>query len=397
MQKIFLAILLVSLGLVVRAQDAYESVLTDIETNSLTLAALREQAEAEKLNINTGRFLSNPEVEFAYLWGDPTAIGNRYDLNVTQTFDFPSAYSFRGNIVEQEVANAELRYKEARLDLLVEARNTCVELVYYNALAEEYAKRLENAEAIAKACQRQFAEGAVSVIENNKAQLNVVSVRNEMSVITMQREVLLAKLKSLNGGKDISFELADFNTPLLPADFENWYAEAEVNSPVLQQIKGQVIVADANVRLNKAMTLPKFSAGYMSENVVGEQYRGVKVGVSVPLWENKNTIKQAKAGALASKSALEDAQIQYYHTLQGWYLQATTLQAVVEDYRESLDSFSNVSLLKRALDSGELSLLDYLLEVQYYYEAFENYLATQRDMEYAYAKLWAASFDASNI
>ena len=46
-------------------------------------------------------------------------------------------------------------------------------------------------------------------------------------------------------------------------------------------------------------------------------------------------------------------------------------------------------LLKKALDMGEISLLDYLLEMQYYYDAVENALAAEKDFELALADLSA--------
>lgn len=38
---------------------------------------------------------------------------------------------------------------------------------------------------------------------------------------------------------------------------------------------------------------------------------------------------------------------------------------------------------------GEISLLDYLLEMQYYYDAVENALAAEKDFELALADLSA--------
>ncbi len=34
---------------------------------------------------------------------------------------------------------------------------------------------------------------------------------------------------------------------------------------------------------------------HSEEGVVGEQFQGITVGISIPLWENKNSVKYAKA------------------------------------------------------------------------------------------------------
>jgi hypothetical protein len=46
-------------------------------------------------------------------------------------------------------------------------------------------------------------------------------------------------------------------------------------------------------------------------------------------------------------------------------------------------------LLKKALDAGEISLLTYLMEVEYYYDAINKVLEAERDYELAAAELSA--------
>src|SRR5690554_5758435 len=86
------------LGASIHAQNQVENVLVEIEKNNKTLSALRKNAEAQRLENKTGNYLQNPEVEYNYLWGNPTPVGNRTDFNVTQSFDFPTAYRYRNQI-----------------------------------------------------------------------------------------------------------------------------------------------------------------------------------------------------------------------------------------------------------------------------------------------------------
>lgn len=137
------------------------------------------------------------------------------------------------------------------------------------------------------------------------------------------------------------------------------------------------------------MGLPKFKAGYMSEKVVGERFQGITVGVSIPLWENKNRVRQAKAQVRAAETALEDTKTQFYNRLQNLFMRSSGLQENASRYRNSLLSYSNDVLLKRALDSGEISLLNYLLEIEYYYDAMNKVLESERDLGLSLAELWA--------
>ncbi|MEA4996703.1 MAG: TolC family protein [Petrimonas sp.] len=387
--KAFIFIILYIAPFVALAQDRYAAVLQRIETNNTTLAALREQTEAQKIENRTGIYISNPEVEFNYLWGNPAAIGRRTDLAVTQSFDFPTAYGHRRNIGDLQSRNADLAYKAERTRLLLQAKQTCIDLVHYNALAKEYGIRLENAQRIADTYRIRLDKGDADILEYNKAKLNLTAIQTERAKVEAEQVALLAELKRMNGGKEIFFTQDEFTPPVLPADFEEWYSNAEAKNPVLQYVKGEVNIGKEQVKLSRALSLPKFTTGYMSETVVGEQFRGITLGVSIPLWENKNRQRHAQAQVKASETALEDTRLQFYTRLQGLYHKASILQQNALELRRSITENRNDALLKKALDSGEISLLDYLMEIGYYYDAVIQALVVERDYEQALAELSA--------
>lgn len=389
MRKIILIIASVLGTISVQAQNTCEAVLAQVEANSTRLKALSRQMEAQKLANRTGIFLTNPEVEFNYLWGNPSAIGNRTDFSIKQAFDFPTAYGYRNKIANLENNNAWLMYKAERINLLLSAKEVCIRLTYFNALKNQYEARLLNARQIAESYRKKSENGSANAIELNKTELNLTTVTNEMVQIEVERQALLSELRRLNGGVDIRFEEAAFAPSALASDFEVWYMEAEGKSPVLQYVKAEIEVNEKRVKLSRAMGLPKLSAGYMMEKVVGQDFQGLTVGVSIPLWENKNRVKQAKADVKASQAVAEDTRMQFYNQLQSLFVKATALQTSVGSYRSLLLNHNNEVLLKKALDSGEISLLDYLQETQYYYSAIDNLLSAERDLELSIAQLSA--------
>ena len=127
----------------------------------------------------------------------------------------------------------------------------------------------------------------------------------------------------------------------------------------------------------------------MSENVGIEKFSGITMGVSVPLWENKNRVKQAEAQIKASEASLEDTKTQFYTRLENLFVRSRSLQENTERYLNAISSFSNKDLLKKALDSGEISLLNYLVELEYYYESMDKLLETKRVLGHSLAELWA--------
>lgn len=391
MKKIILGIIVLFAVGSASGQDLYTPVLKQIEQNSTTLEALKEQMEAQKLGNKTGITPANPEVEFGYLWGNPSVMGNRKDINVRQTFDFPTVYAQRGRLSDLQNNSAEYQYNSQRMELLLSAKTRCIELVYYNALAKLYERQLKHAKQIADAYERMKQTGDANQLEYNKAVLNYTNIDNEVKRMNLERDRLLSELTQLNGGNPVVFDWTAYDPSLLPADFGNWYATAEAGNPALQYLKSQVEVDNRRIKVSQASSLPKFSVGYMGEFVTGQQFQGVTVGMSVPLWENKNKVKQAKAAAKASERIVEDAKMQYYNRLKNLYAQVSELQNNVRRYNSVFEQNDNDELLFKAYKSGEISLLNYLLEVEYFFVAYDKRLQAERDLELALAELNAYS------
>jgi uncharacterized protein YlxW (UPF0749 family) len=146
-------------------------------------------------------------------------------------------------------------------------------------------------------------------------------------------------------------------------------------------------VSQKQQQLSTAQSLPKFNAGYMSENVVGQKFQGISVGVSIPLWENKNNVKYAKAKTIAIQSMEADAKLQFYNQMKSLHSKVVSLQSSVTDYRKSLNAYSNAGLLQKALDKGEISLSEYIFELSLYYESTNKLLEMEQNQSKTYAEL----------
>ncbi len=388
MRNIITALIIcLAMGSSLFAQNTIDSVLEHIERNSTTLSALQKRAEANTIGNKTGNYLQNPEFEFNYLWGSPSAIGNRTDINIKQSFDFPTAYSYKHQISSLKNEQVELEYQKQRKELLLNARLICFDLIYTNALIAELSKRQVHAKSIASSYTSKLDAGETNILEYNKAQLNLLNLSKEMESLTIGREALLGELARLNGGVVINFTDTVFEALVITPDFEQWYSQAEQSNPLLNWLKKEVELSQKQVSLSKALSMPKFQAGYMSESVVGQDFQGVSVGLTIPLWENKNTIKYAKVNALAIENTAADNKLQLYNHLKVLHQKAIALQSNATDYRTQLQSFNNTELLKKALDKGQINLIDYILELSIYYESVNNLLKMERDMNKSLAEL----------
>jgi outer membrane protein TolC len=368
---------------------AVPAVLSAIEENNTTLKALRETVEAQKLGNRTGIYLPDPEASFNYLWGKPGNIGNRTDFSVTQTFDVPAVTGMKARTARRQNILLDLQYQSDRLAILTEARQYCNEIIYRNALLKELSTRLQHARTIADSYRERLDRGDATVLEHNRALLNLTTAQGEITRVEVERAALLDELQRLNGGGALPLDDDRYDEQSLPVDFDAWFAQVEQRHPALAYAQQQVALRKQEIALQRALSLPSLSAGYMSERVTGETFQGVSLGLSIPLWGNKNRVKQAKVAHSAADRQQTDNRLQLYAQLQAACRRAAALKTLADDYRRTLAALNSVSLLKKALDAGEISLPDYLVELGLYYAAIDNALEAERDYRQALLRIFS--------
>lgn len=384
--KPIIYILLSVLALSAQAQSSFDNVLKEIEMNNTTLKAYREKANADKIGNKTGINMANPEVEFGYLWGSPSGEGNRVDLNVTQSFDFPTAYRYKTQLSDGKNQQVDMIYDQQKVEILQQARLICVELVYQTKMNKILSNRLKQARELSDAYQKSFDQGNIDVLERNKTKLNLLNAEKALQINEVDLNLSKSELQRLNGGLDIT-EFNRYSDFTFPLNFIEWFAIVKANNPSLRVAEQEVALSRKQEQLTRALNLPKITAGYASERVSGTTFQGVSVGVSIPLWEGKNTVKHQKAQTVALQMQHEDSELQFRNTLKNQYDKAKKLSLLLKEYEDALSVTSSQDLLKMALDKGQLSLINYLLELSVYYETVDKYLETERDYQLAVAEL----------
>jgi hypothetical protein len=369
------------------AQNSIEKVLFDVEQNNTTLKFARDTKQAEEYGNKTGIYLQNPEFGFNYLWGDPAETGPRKDIFIVQSFDFPTAYSWRREIAVARNRQVDLKYQQERRQILFQTRQVCLDLIYNNVKHKDLLKRYKGAQDLAQAYQVKFESGETGILEYNKAQLDLMVRSGDLDACVMERSGLLTTLEGLNGGLSVEFSDTIFPVTPLPVDFEAWYGLTGISNPVLAWLIKETEIGQIQEKLSKALILPGFEAGYMREQVVGQQFQGVTFGMTIPLWEQKNTLKYARARTIAGKSAEADFKQQYFTRLKALHGRAVSLQNRVMQFQEKMKTFNNTILLKKALDQGEISLTSYLLELTLYYEFADKLRESELELNKTMAEL----------
>lgn len=376
------------MGCTLSAQPHYAQVLATLEQNSPSLHLLQQQREAQQAAVRAGSLVEDPEVEFAYLWRSPgDAQGNRWDLKVMQSFEMPSVYAHKNKIRQLQQVSADCSWRQQRQQLLFEAQQVCAALVYYNAYVDFYTQCERSAQDLADLYQARLQNGDCGVLDYNRIQLQLAETQNKLNVAKVQRDAMADNLALLNGGSLITFEQLDFEPLQLPADFDQWIIEMEERSPQLHYLLNQVQQSQQQLRLSRSQWLPKVALGYASEHTVPESFRGVALGLNIPLWSKARTVTHAKVELQSAQLEHQNALLHYHNHLKILFNKVKALDDNYKNLQQTLALYNSEELLAKALQAGEISLEYYLRSIEFYRDTKASLLEVAYELEQAYLQL----------
>lgn len=387
------AIAFVSMTFVSGAQNSAEVVLASVEKNNPELLALRKRTESEKYGFKAERMVEGPEVGFDYLWGSPADIGTRKDISVTQSIDIATISGTKGKIAKSESELSDMQFNVRRQEILLQAKLLYINIIYCNAVGAELERRLERSEKVEAAYRDMQVRGETDMIEVNKAHLAYLAQRNALARNKMESEGFRLELQRLNGGEPLEInDLSYVRRDMLPADFDTWYKEVADRSPEIRAARQNVKVNEAVARGIKMSSCPTITAGYMAELVKGSNFRGLTLGLSIPLWSARSKTRQANLSCEASRLEVKDVEASEYSALRSLYEKASGLKDLSDELALSLAvSDEAMSMTEKKFNEGEISLMDSIMELSLYYSVVDESLAASRDYDLALAELNAWS------
>jgi len=386
-KTIYTVCLLMFVSSSIKAQNSIDNVLIEIAKNNKSIQANERYIEAKKLQYKTGLTLKNPSIEYEYLNGSPVGAGNQTDFLAVQSFDFPTAYSKKKQVADLQIEQTDFQLTALKRDVLLNTKQTCIEMIYYNKKQVELEKRIQNAEKLNSDYQKKLNNGEANILDANKAKLQLINLQNDIRFNSSQITQLNQKLTELNGGLSIAFEDTFYSAPPIIPEFNSLMDSIESNSPTLNALQQEEEINQKKVELTKAMTLPKMEAGYRYQSILGQQYQGIHLGLTIPLWENKNTVKFQKAQTLFSEVKIEEHKNQHHSEIQQLYYNYQNLNITLTEYKQILTTINNTELLEKALKLGEISSIQYFMEVNYFYNSFDKYLQLEKEYYLVIAEL----------
>jgi hypothetical protein len=140
------------------------------------------------------------------------------------------------------------------------------------------------------------------------------------------------------------------------------------NNPQVKQWEAEMQIAQHSISLQRSLSLPKFEIGYRRDINTGQTFSGFRAGITIPLFENKNTVKSAKARQLYATEAFNAYQLELKSNISQLMEEYKAVQLSVSSMSEVFKTLNTPELLLKAYKAGQINYTEFFSEYGNYQE-----------------------------
>ena len=377
---------LISLGTIAQNKEI-EKVLQQVEQNNKELQAFASLIESKKLELKSSNNLPDPQFGAYYLPFGEHNTGDYSEFQISQSFEFPSVYSSRNELIKKKQTQLELEYASKRQAILLSAKEYCLELIYLDKKQNLEQKRVQQSKKVFNQLKELYKKEEVGILDFNKAKVAWMQEQFKVSKIEVEKKNILLLLRNLNGENPMDFTATNYTTPLsIMPIYSVWSKKMELD-PTLNLLQQEEELALQKIRFNKQKSLPNLTAGFNYQGVSGSNYSGIYGGISIPLWSNKNKVKAAKANYNFQQLNTHSETLKVYAEFEKQYNGYQILLSEFQEYQATLNGLNSDALLLKTYELGEISFMEYYLELKFYQEAVNAMVEMERQVHQQKAEI----------
>ena len=194
-------------------------------------------------------------------------------------------------------------------------------------------------------------------------------------------------LRAMNGDVELVFD-ADFY-PLAEdvADPQAAMEEYISGNAAIISAETAAQAAQKQVSLDRQGWIPKIEIGYRRNTAIREAEHGFLVGGSIPLFSNSRKVRMAKAQSVSAHNRLAMAKARAQAEASSFIADIRETKAALDAYDEPLMR-ETLSLLKEAVEGGQISVIDYFVEASNIYTNLSNCITLQNRYQKLLAQLY---------
>lgn len=404
MKRIGILCACLALAAGMHAQNSIDAILRQVEANNRQLQANAQTVRAQKLENRASNNLADPTLSYAHLWDSDDKNITVGELVIAQSFDFPSLYVSRARLNRLKGQSLDAQSDALRQQILLQAQEACLDIIHLSRRQQLLDERLKNAEELAAFYQRRLETGDASSLETNKINLELLNVRTETRLNRTALDSKLKELTALNGNQSLvpgrpmpdgpaaataqNLGLTDYPSVPLPADFGPLCEELLASDPTLLSLQSESLAAQKQLSVSRQGWLPGLEVGYRRNTESRHPLNGIVVGFSFPIFQNQGKVKAARSQALSIDYQKENARLSASTALWQLYDEACNLHASMQEYAETFGRQQDLKLLRQALEGGQISMIEYFVEVSALYQSQANLLQLENQYQKVMARIY---------
>lgn len=364
-----------------------EELLSEIEQNNTELKGYQSYIESQQLENRSNNNLPDPQLSGYYLPFGDNATGDYTEYEISQSFEFPTVYAARSKWNYAKSEQLASAYSKKRQEVLIKAKGFLIELAYLQKQKTIQTERRTQSKQVFDQIQELFDTEQVGILDLNKAKIAWIQEQFVVEQIESEIQILLSKLKTLNGGTAVNSISAQSVLAIEIGTVENLWQEKLTRDPLLEELKANEAASLQKIKLEKNKVLPNMALGYNYQGVSGSGYSGIYGGISIPLWNSKNKVKSAEANYEFQQSNTQVITTSLYTEFQEIYNRYQLMLEKYMEYQTTMGNLNSEQLLFKAYMLGEYSFMDYYVELQFYRNASDKMLQMEKDLQLLQAQL----------
>jgi outer membrane protein TolC len=361
--------------------QSYKDVLKQISTNNKEIKAYKEYLNSVNIESKTNSLPFNPKIEYSYLSGSGNVNGNKQELIISQPFDFPTIYFLKSDISTLQSSANQLHLKEFEKNIIRTAQNLIIEYIFLIKTVDELNKRFELADKMLKTVQVKFDKGDVGVLELNKVKSNLSISKSKLNIAKIELNSVQSELVNINGGQPLQLNFTDYWMIEISSDFDSLFNKIKEADFYNKSLEEEKKLFDKKLSLAKSGWLPNFDVGYRQETEADFEYKGVRLQMTLPIFENYNKVPKAESELNLSDLKIQSYNSKFYLEKKRTYEKTVLLKSLLDD-QKSLADYSQLELTKKSYELGHISLTQFYVDNTIYFEIRDSIL----DMEMEYYK-----------
>lgn len=360
--------------LAARAESPFRSMIATAVDVNPAIAAQAAAARAEHAAAQAENTLEGTELEFEHLWAAGSS-DKKWNVGVTQEFAFPGLYRARSQAAGAQAEASRLVLTAAKADKALSVKLLIIDIINAQARLDFYTGVGANLARIAELTQKSFDRGNATILDLRKMRVAVMD--NDRTLADLRADI--ASLRAQLEGYGV----------VVPDDAAMWRAypaqACEAPGPdtdglLYAMSEASARASQARIKAVKLEAWPTVALGYRHAFEEAKHFNGLSIGLRLPSFSQGKRREAARLEAEAVAGEASDRIAMQTAENLGLYKSAMQLASTLGEYRELTGDDSYLQLLGKAYDGGELTIIDYLNEINIYSAARLNYL----DLEYRY-------------